>query len=664
MLLDRLHFEYEKSIRDLHNHLYGNANIRTPEGIATEVLKVIKTLMYSNRLDSPLSSPGSQEILQDRLLVGELASETRRGFDSMNRAVQSYPPDTSIALDDASIAATRAYLAGFDFSQSNRDWLGDAIEIFRSITAKRIGGQFFTHPLVTELAIEMLGFDPSAGDELLDICSGSGGFLITGSKAGANGAQPETLQGNVPSLIGLDTDEELVRLANSNLSMLSGTRTECVLAADSLADPTDWPVSVRERVVPDSHRFLASNPPFGSRITVKDRAILGQYDLARRWSRTPNGWEPQARIVPRAPEVLFIERNLRLAEPGRGVVALVTPYQILSGPQAGFTREWILRNAIVRAVIDLPAETFQPHTGTKASLLVLERRSEPLLRSTDSETYPIFMAVSADIGHDRRGNPIFGDEGEVSTDIPQVLKAFKAFRSGKDPHDVFSGARVVESLDINESCDLRLNAAFHSRATADLKKKVASFASQPGWRVTTIGTVTDRIFVPGRFKRTYVDNGIPFLSGTAISQVIPTNPKHLAPDDPNAQSCVVHAGWVLVTRSGSTGLISSVPDAWDGWAVSDHVIRVVPDYDLLPGSYLQAYLRSAIGQALLNAGIFGSVIDEITPEHIGSLPIAIPTDSSRLQAITSAIEDADASRSVASVKISEAVEAIEVSLAA
>jgi type I restriction enzyme M protein len=650
--LDRRHFNYEADIRRLHDHLYGNANVRTPEGIAGEVVKVLKTLIHNGHQFTELPTSGLSALSDlDEHTAATVAAELQDAFTSMNAEVRAYPASERLGLDDSSLLAVRLQLNGIDMSMSGRDWLGDAIEIFRSLTAKRVGGQFFTHPLVTQLAMELLEFDPTSGDDLVDICAGTGGFLLAGSRVIAD--EGAAYGG---CLRGAEVDPELVRFANANLAMHLGCGGEFVFAADSLASPERWPASLRRTIIPGTHQCLASNPPFGTKITVKDQAVLRQYDLAGRWQKQDGQWEMRpGRLSPRPPDLLFIERNLRLAEPGCGRVALVTPYQVLSGPQSGFVREWLMRHARVRAIVDLPATTFQPHTGTKTALMVLERRIEPLDRWDPNEDYPIFMAVADHIGHDRRGNPQFDgqDASHVRTDIPDVAAAFAAFRNDRDPSEEFADAFVVRSADVNPLSDLRLNAAFHRPATTRLRHGLQEAAAKRGWTVVPLGEVTERVFFPPRFKRDYVepDQGIPFLSGTNISQVTPTGAKFLAPDDERAQACVVRAGWILVTRSGSTGVVSSVPEAWDGFAVSDHVIRVVPDPRKLDPGYVEAYLRSPAGQALLRSGIFGSVIDEITPEHVESIPIPVPNDASEIAAVAASMRAVVEARTVASAEI-------------
>src|SRR5262249_35204754 len=129
------------------------------------------------------------------------------------------------------------------------------------------------------------------------------------------------------------------------------------------------------------HLCAASNPPFGTKTTVKDSRVLRTYDLARLTSRSIADSTPNGSYYTRPPDILLLERNVRLLKPGAGRLAIVWPSQLLSGPQPPFVREWLLRQAELLAVIDLPVETFQPHTGTKTSLVVVRRREKPLAQA-------------------------------------------------------------------------------------------------------------------------------------------------------------------------------------------------------------------------------------------------------------------------------------------
>ena len=101
-----------------------------------------------------------------------------------------------------------------------------------------------------------------------------------------------------------------------------------------------------------------------------------------------------------------------------------------------------------------------------------------------------------------------------------------------------------------------------------------------------------------------------------------------------------------MTRSGSTGIVSSVPKAWDKFAISEHVIRIIPDENKLPKEYLIAFLKSKLGQLELSKGIFGSVIEEISPKSISEINVLVPKDKKVLNKIVKEIKESENNRNL------------------
>ena len=107
------------------------------------------------------------------------------------------------------------------------------------------------------------------------------------------------------------------------------------------------------------------------------------------------------------PEILFIERCVRLLKPGTGRCAIVLPDGILGSPGLGYVREWILQRTRVLASIDLHPDTFQPHVSVQTSVLVLERKTDEQVALESAagrlSDYKLFMGTADHIGHDKRG---------------------------------------------------------------------------------------------------------------------------------------------------------------------------------------------------------------------------------------------------------------------
>jgi hypothetical protein len=524
----------------------------------------------------------------------------------------------------------------------------------------------------------LLDFDPRKGDDLVDICAGTGGFLLAGlnriralleADAPKSGVETDLLELASASLKGQEVDVGVGEIANATLkSRLSNAGRPFVITGNSLS-PSGFKTP-NKRIQYDSHLCCATNPPFGTKITIKDVNILSFYDLARTQQRSniASLFEEALPVSHRAPDILFIEQNVKLLKPGVGRLAIVVPYQILSGPQTIFIRDWILRHTEIMAVVDLPADTFQPHTGTKTSLLVVRRRKEPLPDVSMSTDREIFMSIPRWIGHDRRGNPIYkrlGDgtySGEVLSDFGDVERSYEAFQRGEAPDIEHAESFKVKLSDILADSDLHLNALFHryKRPIEHTERK------SDRWQYVKVRDVVKSIFYPTRFKREYVDyysGAVPFLGGANISQMMISTEKWLRHDNQYLESLKVQKGWILITRSGTTGIVSSVPSAWDGFAMSEHVIRIIADPEKLDPHYLQAFLRTKYAQEIISRGVFGSVIDEITPEYLGEIEIPVPRSAALLKKIAQKVKKVEMSRNAAIEGLIEAVDDLNLALA-
>ena len=66
-----------------------------------------------------------------------------------------------------------------------------------------------------------------------------------------------------------------------------------------------------------------------------------------------------------------------------------------------------------------------------------------------------------------------------------------------------------------------------------------------------------------------------------------------------------------------------VTDSMAGTKVTEHVIRVICNKDVIDPYYVYAYLATEdIGKVLLEKGIYASVVDHITPEFVATIPIS------------------------------------------
>jgi len=103
-------------------------------------------------------------------------------------------------------------------------------------------------------------------------------------------------------------------------------------------------------------------------------------------------------------DILFIERNLDFLKPG-GRLAIVLPQGRFNNTSDQKIREFIMDKARLIAVVGLDVNTFKPHTGTKTSVLFVQKWDDKINPKKDN--YEIFMAVSENSGKDNSGDEIY-----------------------------------------------------------------------------------------------------------------------------------------------------------------------------------------------------------------------------------------------------------------
>ncbi|MFZ3166352.1 MAG: N-6 DNA methylase [Candidatus Methanoperedens sp.] len=145
--------------------------------------------------------------------------------------------------------------------------------------------------------------------------------------------------------------------------------------------------------------ILMANPPFAG--DIKEPRIIHKYELGF------NADGKAQSSVGR--DILFIERNLDFIKPG-GRMAIVLPQGRFNNTSDKRIREFIAEHGRILAVVGLHQNTFKPHTGTKTSVLFLQKWDGKLCPK--KEDYPIFFAVSEKGGKDNSGDYIFVKNGD------------------------------------------------------------------------------------------------------------------------------------------------------------------------------------------------------------------------------------------------------------
>lgn len=107
-------------------------------------------------------------------------------------------------------------------------------------------------------------------------------------------------------------------------------------------------------------------------------------------------------------DILFIERNLDFLKPS-GRMAIVLPQGRFNNTSDQDIRNFISEHGRILAVVGLHGNTFKPHTGTKTSVLFIQKWDDELCPKVDD--YPVFFAVSEKGGKDNSGDYIYVIQG-------------------------------------------------------------------------------------------------------------------------------------------------------------------------------------------------------------------------------------------------------------
>jgi type I restriction enzyme M protein len=103
-------------------------------------------------------------------------------------------------------------------------------------------------------------------------------------------------------------------------------------------------------------------------------------------------------------DVLFIERNLDFLKPG-GRMAIVLPQGRFNNSSDKYIRDYIAERCRILAVVGLHGNVFKPHTGTKTSVLFVQKWDDTLCPKVDD--YPIFFATMQEPSKDNSGDKIY-----------------------------------------------------------------------------------------------------------------------------------------------------------------------------------------------------------------------------------------------------------------
>ncbi|MBE9202607.1 N-6 DNA methylase [Synechocystis salina LEGE 06099] len=432
------------SFRICHDHIYVTDGLQKQPAFF-ELLKLFCKIHDERNFPNPLefyATAREKKTNDGRLTVFNRLSKI---FDAVKKQYSAiFDTNDKIKLQSRSLAYIVGELQRYSFLSTNIDVKGKAYEELVGANLRGDRGEFFTPRNVQKMTIRMLS--PKVTDRILDQSCGTGGFLVIAmnevieqlrQQAGVTPQSDPWMQEALNSKIretakanffGIDINPDLVKATKMNMVM-NNDGSGNIFRQDSLLHPHQWEEDFREqfaealKIDPKNLRsekdlghfdIVATNPPFGSKLPIKDEETLKQYQLGHVWREKESGWEPTEQLQTSAPpEILFIERCWQFLRPG-GRMGIVLPDAILGAPGLLYVRHWMFRHCRIVASLDLHPDTFQPRNGTQTSVLILQKLSEEEINRRHLSDYEIFMAEVKAIGHDKRGNITYrrNEEGE------------------------------------------------------------------------------------------------------------------------------------------------------------------------------------------------------------------------------------------------------------
>jgi len=303
----------------------------------------------------------------------------------------------------------------FDYQHSED--LGNAFEYLLSIMGSQgDAGQFRTPRNIIEFIVDAV--DPNKDESILDPACGTAGFLIEAYKHITKNKKltPNEVQELAKHIHGVDIDPGMAKIARVNL-YLHGFKTPLITEDDTLSNEKLWGTK---------YDIIFANPPF---MTPKGGIIP----------------HDKFSVLSNRAEVLFtdyIAEHLKLA----GRAGIVVPEGIIfqSGNVYKKLRKMLIDDSYLWGVISLPAGVFNPYSGVKTSILLLDRKraaknKEILFFKVDNDGF--------DLGAQRR---------EISkNDLPEALEVVKKWKNGEKTES--SKAIYVEKSKISENDDYNLS---------------------------------------------------------------------------------------------------------------------------------------------------------------------------------------------------------------
>ena len=305
-----------------------------------------------------------------------------------------------------------------EFSYDDSERLGDAFEYLLSVLGSQgDAGQFRTPRHIIDFIVAVT--DPKKNESVLDPACGTAGFLISSYKHilkantdenGHSRLTPDEKDTLATNFRGYDISPDMVRLSLVNM-YLHGLFAPHIFEYDTLTSQERWN---------EYADVILANPPFMS---------------PKGGIRPHNCFSVQSKRS----EVLFVDYMAEHLTPN-GRAGIIVPEGIIFQSQNAYKklRKMLVDDYLV-AVVSLPAGVFQPYSGVKTSILILDKA---LAKKADRIAFFKVENDGFDLGAQRRAIDK-NDLPQVAEEIGEYLGRLRAGESVDDFQPALT-ARVAE----------------------------------------------------------------------------------------------------------------------------------------------------------------------------------------------------------------------------
>lgn len=483
-----------------------------------------------------------------------------------------------------------------EFKYDHSERLGDAFEYLLSVLGSQgDAGQFRTPRHIIDFIVDIL--DPKKDETICDPACGTAGFLISSYKHILENNQralpgdllsPDERSRMMKNFVGYDISPDMVRLSLVNL-YLHGFPDPSVIEYDTLTSEDRWN---------ETFDIILANPPFMS--------PKGGIKPHKKFSISAN-----------RSEVLFVDYIAEHIHPAHGRAGIIVPEGIIFQSATAYKslRKMLVEDDYLYAVVSLPAGVFNPYSGVKTSILLMDRT---LAKKSDKI---LFVKITNDgygLGAQRRE--------QSNSDLPDALNLIRDFQkavlagdtSGFDTEDANLQAVAVEKTRIAKNWEYGLSGERY-RVAEKLHHK---------FNRVELGEVCERITDGSHFSPTTVDRGYPYITVKDIKDDRIDFKKCKFIDEDSYKSLVGNGckpieNDVLFSKDGTVGKVSLVDFERDFVVLSSLAI-VRPNKSVIIPEFLKIVLKSErfITEAIENKT--GVAIKRIVLRTLKGINIPLP----------------------------------------